>query len=161
MNVKEKRHRLPRQSYRGQRSVAFKLCFKGSRQLLIRPQTAALFAGILASAAARADCIVPVYCFMPDHQHLIITGIGQASDIWKTIVGYKQSTGFFLSVYHPHLRWQKDFYDHVIRTHQNIANEVRCILDNPVRKGLVSTWEGYPFKGSVGCRMEDVLNGII
>ena len=161
MDVQEKGRGLPRQSYRGQRSVAFTLCFKGSRRLLIRPQTAALFADILASAAAKADCIVPVYCFMPDHQHLIITGIGQGSDIWKTIVSYKQRTGFFLSVYHPHLRWQKDFNDHVIRTEQNIANEVRYILDNPVRKGLVCSWEEYPFKGSVGCAMEDVSNGII
>jgi hypothetical protein len=38
---------------------------------------------------------------------------------------------------------------------------VKYILDNPVRKGLLESWEEYPFKGSVGCKLEDVLRGII
>ena len=60
----------------------------------------------------------------------------------------------------PGVRWQKDFYDHVIRTHEDIAAQVRYILDK-VRKGLVSSWEDYPFKGYVGCKLDDVLNGIM
>ncbi len=59
------------------------------------------------------------------------------------------------------VRWRKDYYDHVIRTREDIASQVRYILDNPVRKGLVSSWQEYPFKGSIGCKMEDILNGII
>ena len=58
-------------------------------------------------------------------------------------------------------KWQKDFYDHVIRKSEDIAVQVRYILDNPVRKGLVPTWEEYPFKGSIGCNLEDVLNNIM
>jgi len=57
--------------------------------------------------------------------------------------------------------WQKDFYDHIIRTNEDIAAQVRYVLDNPVRKGLVLLWQEYPFKGSIGCKMEDVLLGII
>jgi len=59
------------------------------------------------------------------------------------------------------IRWQKDFYDHVIRKHEDITTQIKYILDNPVRKGLVSSWQEYPFKGSIGCKMEDVLNGIV
>ncbi len=47
------------------------------------------------------------------------------------------------------------------RTYESIAVQVRYILDNPVRRGLVSSWEKYPFKGSIGCKLEDVLRGII
>jgi REP element-mobilizing transposase RayT len=61
----------------------------------------------------------------------------------------------------PEIRWQKDFYDHVIRTNEDIAAQVRYILDNPVRKGLASSWEEYPFKGSIGCELEDILLGVI
>ncbi len=57
--------------------------------------------------------------------------------------------------------WQKDFYDHLIRKSENLAVQVKYILDNPVRKGLVSSWQAYPFKGSIGCKMEDLLNGIM
>lgn len=59
------------------------------------------------------------------------------------------------------IHWQKDFYDHIIRNHEDIAVQVKYILDNPVRKGLVSSWQEYPFKGSIRSRIEDVLNGII
>ena len=55
------------------------------------------------------------------------------------------------------IRWQKDFYDHVIRRHEDVAVQVRYILDNPVSKGLVSSWQDYPFKGSIGCKLEDVF----
>ena len=59
------------------------------------------------------------------------------------------------------VKWQKDFYDHILKKHEDIAVQVRYILDNPIRKGLVSSWQGYPFKGSIGCNMEDVLKGVI
>ncbi len=119
------------------------------------------FTKILAPTVGKERCIVPVYCFMPDHQHLIIAGTRSDSDIWKAIVSYKQRTGFWMSKNKPEVRWQKDFYDHVIRTDEDVATQVRYILDNPVRKGLVSSWEEYPFRGSIGCKLEDILNGII
>lgn len=55
------------------------------------------------------------------------------------------------------MKWQKDFYDHIIRTKEDMVTQVKYILDNPVRKRLVSSWEEYPFKGSIGCNVEDFL----
>jgi hypothetical protein len=49
----------------------------------------------------------------------------------------------------------------MIRSDEDVATQVKYILDNPVRKGLVKSWEEYPFKGSIGCKLEDVLNGIM
>ena len=63
-----------------------------------------------------------------------------------------------MSANKPMMRWQKDFYDHVIRTNEDIATQVRYILDNPVRKGLVLFWQEYSFKGSIGCNLEDFLD---
>jgi REP element-mobilizing transposase RayT len=120
-----------------------------------------IFTDTLTSAVIEQDCIVPVYCFMPNHQHLIITGTRIDSNIWRAIVSYKQKTGFWMSANRPAIGWQKDFYDHIIRTNEDIAAQVRYVLDNPVRKGLVLFWEEYPFKGSIGCKLEDVLLGII
>lgn len=161
MVVKEKRHRLPREYYRGKISVAFTLCLKGDAQAFISHEIIAIFTDILTSASIKEGCIVPIYCFMPNHQHIIITGTCIDSDIWKAIVSYKQKTGFWMSTNKPEIGWQKDFYDHIIRTNEDIATQVRYVLDNPVRKGLVSVWQEYPFKGSIGCKLEDVLLGII
>ena len=128
---------------------------------LSEPKIVNCFAEILTTAINKESCIVPVYCFMRDHQHLMITGTRGDSDIWKVIVSYKQKTGFWMSNNKPGMRWQKDFYDHVIRTNEDIAAQVRYILDNPVRKGLASSWEDYPFKGAIRCKLEDILSGII
>jgi REP element-mobilizing transposase RayT len=66
-----------------------------------------------------------------------------------------------MSVNKPGMKWQKDFYDHVIRTKEDMVTQVRYILDNPVRKRLVSFWEEYPFRGSIGCNLEDFLDGTV
>ena len=66
-----------------------------------------------------------------------------------------------MSANKPEMRWQKDFYDHVISVHDDIAAQVKYILNNPVRKGLVPMWQEYPFKGSIGCKIEEILIGII
>jgi REP element-mobilizing transposase RayT len=166
MVLREKSHRLPRKFYKGEISAAFTLCLKkdlgnvGAGFSLRDREIANIFTNILASVAAKERCIVPIYCFMDDHQHLIISGTGTDADMWKTVVSYKQKTGFWMSVNKPGMRWQKDFYDHVIRTREDIATQVRYIQDNPVRKCLVSSWEEYPFKGSIGCDLEDFLNEI-
>jgi REP element-mobilizing transposase RayT len=164
MVIKEKKHRLPTEFYQGEISVAFTLCIKkdvASGFSLSEPRIVNSFTDLLASVAIKESCIVPVYCFMPDHQHLIVTGVRSDSDIMKAILRYKQKTGFWMSANIPGMKWQKDFYDHIIRTNKDIATQVRYILENPVRKGLVSSWEEYPFKGSIGCKLDDVLLGVI
>jgi REP element-mobilizing transposase RayT len=169
VKVKERRHRLPKEFYKREISVAFTLCLKGDVAAapnafgvsLREPEIVNIFTAILSSAASKAECIVPVYCFMPDHQHLIISGMHDNSDVWKTIVTYKQKTGFWMSANKTEIKWQKDFYDHILKKHEDIAIQVRYILDNPVRKGLVPSWQEYPFKCSIGCNMEDVLKGVI
>jgi REP element-mobilizing transposase RayT len=188
MNIKEKNHRLPKEFYKGEISVAFTLCLKGNEAAgfaqrepkgvaagfaqrepkgvaagfsLRETEIVSTFTDILASVVENTECMVPVYCFMPDHQHLIITGVQSNSDIWKTIISYKQKTGFWMSKNKSDMEWQKDFYDHVIRRHEDLAIQIKYILDNPVRKGLVSLWQEYPYKGSVGCKLEDVLCGIV
>lgn len=160
--VRERKHRLPKEFYTGEISVAFTLCLKRDSisSGLQEPKIVDRFIDILTSVVSETGCFVPVYCFMPDHQHLIISGRQKNSDIWSTIVKYKQKTGFWLAKDTP-LRWQKDFYDHTIRSNEDVTAQVKYILDNPVRKGLVKSWEEYPFKGSIGCRLEDILNGIM
>jgi hypothetical protein len=57
--------------------------------------------------------------------------------------------------------WQKDFFDHILRKDESLPSVIRYILENPVRKGLVSDWRDYTFKGAIGCNLDDVFNGLI
>jgi REP element-mobilizing transposase RayT len=156
MLIKEKKHRLPEIAYKGEVSVAFTLCVQDRQNIFLNSSIVDNFTIILKSLMDRHCCIIPVYCFMPDHQHLIVTGASEQADSLKFIKMYKQKTGYWLSKSFS-AKWQKDFYDHVIRKEENLINISRYILDNPVRKGLVAHWRDYPFKGSIGCDLEDLL----
>ena len=61
---------------------------------------------------------------------------------WKQRSGYeyKRRTGEFL--------WQPSYFDHVLRDDEETKRAVRYVLENPVRKGLVTEFANYPFSGS-------------
>lgn len=161
MKIREKSHRLPKESYKGEISTIFTLCIKNRISLFTEPDIVNAFIDILKGIILKGDYIIPVYCFMPDHQHLIIRGAGADCDIRQAVISYKQKTGFWMRINKINARWQKDFYDHIIRKHEELPVQVRYILDNPVRNGIVSYWQDYPFKGSIGCKLDDVLMGIV
>lgn len=115
----EKNHRLPREYYLGETTAAFTLCVHDKKTIFQDPAVVHAFVSILITALENSRCIVPVYCFMPDHLHIILTGAEPQADLWKTIVSFKQKTGYWLSRNMPTARWQKDFYDHIISYGKN------------------------------------------
>ena len=161
MPIIERKHRLPKQYNQGKVTDAFTICIKGNNKPFINSDIIKYLSDMLASCVIDKKCFVPVYCFMPDHLHLIISGTSDDSDVWKAIVLFKQKTGYWMSKSNKTFKWQKDFYDHVIKNHEQLAVQVRYILDNPVRQGLVKTWKDYPFHGAIGCAINDALHGIV
>jgi putative transposase len=158
--IREKNHHLPREFYRGEISVSVTLCLRDRESVFVEQSILDHLVKILADSAAQAGCIVPVYCFMPDHFHAVIMGADDLSDSWLAICDFKQKSGFLFKSLKLGIRWQKNFYDHIMREKEDLAAHVKYVLENPVRKGLVSRWEDYPFSGSIGCRLIDVLNGL-
>lgn len=43
--------------------------------------------------------------------------------------------------------WQRSFWDHALRESECVQDQVDYILDNPVRAGLTTDRESYPFSG--------------
>ena len=159
--IREKNHRLPKELYKGRVSASFTLCLQHKAAAFTEPDVVSFFSSILSEIITTAHCTVPVYCFMPDHQHILLTGTSDESDLLKTVIAYKQKTGYWLSSNMPEIKWQKDFFDHIIRSDENLAVQVRYILDNPVRKGFAVSWQDYPYKGSIGYDLNTVVNGIL
>jgi putative transposase len=85
---------------------------------------------------------------MPDHCHLLIEGKSDESDVWQSVVDFKQGSGYWLVKNAYVEQWQKDFYDHILRNDEDLEKQSRYILGNPVREGLVKDWQAYPYKGS-------------
>ncbi len=160
MTIRERAHRLQKIIYRGEISVSFTLCIKDRVQLFKNASIVHIFENFLRSEVERSLCIIPVYCFMPDHQHLIVSGTNLESDTLKFIKAYKQKTGYWLSKSQINAFWQKDCFDHIIRKEEGLINVAKYILDNPVRKGLVEHWQNYPFKGTIGGELRDLLESM-
>ncbi len=105
-------------------------------------------AEILLQESQKHGCDVLAYLFMPNHCHFILRGISETSDPLKAVRYFKQKTGFWLSKNASGAKWQRSYYDHIIRDENEMERHIGYILENPIRKDLVSNWQKYPFKGS-------------
>ena len=84
---------------------------------------------------------------MPDHLHLFAwPGFGSATfDRW---VQYWKSM-FTKTTRNYCLRWQAGCFHHRIRSWEGAEEKRRYMIMNPVRAGLVSTPEEWPFQGEI------------
>lgn len=157
IRARENKHRLPLNYYSGRVRVSFTLCIE-EKKVLFKDETAVNeFLEILREAMNKYGCKNLVYIFMPDHLHLILERASEKANLWKTVVLFKQKTGFWLSKNGNGIRWQKDFYDHIHRKDDDLKKQINYILDNPVRERLVSNWKDYPFKGSLDFDIEEII----
>ena len=93
---------------------------------------------------------------MPDHLHLLV-GADAEADLVGFLKSLKQRTGWWFRNRHlagslkasPTSLWQKSYYDHVVRSEEDLLQIARYIVGNPVRAGLVESPEDYPFSGSL------------
>jgi len=148
--VREQSHRLPRTCYRGEVAVAFTARLTTGSEPLARPEMVRAMETALAASARRHTCIVPLYCFMPDHIHLILQGMDGSADTWAAMTAFKQRSGFWFARHRLRMRWQKDFYDHVLRSEKEVRDALAYIAANPLRAGLVRDPAEYPCTGSIG-----------
>ena len=88
------------------------------------------------------------YVIMPDHIHLLAS-LG----VWAMPGNYLRDikgklSAFLRKKFNVQNIWQKGFYDHVMRTDENLNSTAEYILNNPVRSGLANNWKNYPWCGS-------------
>jgi REP element-mobilizing transposase RayT len=90
------------------------------------------------------------YVIMPDHLHLFVSTDAQRMNLAKWMKSLKNALSKTLrvaGVQSPH--WQKDFFDHVLRSGESYAQEWNYVRENPMRAGLVSKAEDWPFAGEI------------
>jgi putative transposase len=147
---RRKRNRLPLDAYRGPAAYSISAAVKGRRPVFKRPEIVALCLNKLRKASAASGFDVLAYCFMPDHLHLLLQATEDADlvafmRIFKQLSGfaYRRSTG------DPQVLWQTSYYDHVLRSDEDLHAVARYIWANPVRAGLVESAREYPHSGSL------------
>jgi REP-associated tyrosine transposase len=140
--------RLAREEYVGRRIYFVTACVEQRARIFQDGARANAAIEELKKVAAKADALVHAFCVMPDHVHLLLEGRAAQSDLVKFVAQWKQSTGYIFRHELPKRFWQRRFYDHVLRNATDSEAVAWYIWMNPVRKGIVSTPEMYPFSGS-------------
>jgi putative transposase len=90
------------------------------------------------------------YCFMPDHVHVVAEGQTESSDLRRFVKIAKQRVAFvFRTVFRVPATWQHGYYERVLRSDEATDTVVRYVLENPVRAGMVSLCDEYPYCGAL------------
>jgi REP element-mobilizing transposase RayT len=106
------------------------------------------FRVVLTNVVTKYHVVVPAYCLMPDHLHLLAAGTTLECDqlLWARAV--RRAINRLLSP----CKLQKQAYDHVLRPTEHgqdaFAALVSYICENPVRAKLVENAEQWPYSGA-------------
>ena len=148
MKIREKKHRLHKNLYKGKTTVVITACIKDRVPAFTSEEIVSVVKKFLVEASSRFVCDVDAFCFMPDHLHLILSGKKRESSCLDAVRLFKQRSGYWFSQKGFSWRWQKDFYDHILREDEDLIKQIRYIMENPLRKGIVRNWKHYPFSWS-------------
>ncbi len=158
--IREKKHRLPEDAYWGAKSVSFTACIMDRRRPFANASITHHFTGILRDWVIAKNCHASIYCFMPDHLHVIIGGNDEAGRPKEAMDEFKQTTSQWFVDNRPEFHWQKDYHDHIIRISDDWRNHVNYILRNPVRAGFAEYPLQYPYLGTIGVDITDVIHDL-
>ncbi|MGH2575524.1 MAG: REP-associated tyrosine transposase, partial [Ignavibacteria bacterium] len=87
------------------------------------------------------------YCIMPDHIHALLLLTEQyRKSLQCWIKSFKRfTTKIVKERFGISKLWQTNFYEHIIRKKESLSNIAEYILNNPVRKKIVSEWNEYKY----------------
>ncbi len=96
----------------------------------------------------RQDWRLYCYCLMPDHLHMALSPEPGRDDLARLMQRFKSFTTR-LAWRHGYrgALWQRGYYDHIARRDKDVTAIFQYILANPVRKGLVTDPEHWPYSG--------------
>jgi REP element-mobilizing transposase RayT len=87
---------------------------------------------------------------MPDHVHLVLTPLldEQGHEVYSLPEIMRAIKSASAHLINRRLKregpvWQEESFDHVLRSSESLDAKIDYVLQNPVRKGLVTDWKEY------------------
>ena len=112
---------------------------------------------MLEDAAEKGGSSAPLFTLMPDHVHILVLGLHERSDAITAIDRFMDLSGWWFYQRGNRPKWQKGDYDHIVRAAEGWERQACCIALNPVRASLTEDPYDWPFTGSIGYDVRDVL----
>lgn len=162
---RRKKHRLPLECYSASDcEFFFTLCARHQGKPFADLALANAIVESLLWRERKHEWMLFCYCLMPDRLHFILKlthhemsyinagARGLVPDgVLDQVGNFKKYTT--TQTWWKHggsgTLWQRSSYDRVIRYNESIQEAASYVLNNPVRKGLVSRWKEYPYSAIV------------
>jgi len=90
--------------------------------------------------------VVGRYVMMPDHVHLFVRG-NNDFNLARWVSGLKRAMSIPLGGTKKRPLWQPGFFDHILRNDESYNQKWEYVRENPVRAGLVSLADDWPYQG--------------
>ena len=139
-------------TYKGSHRYFLTFCTYQRASHFSRPTSVGIVLPQILRTASSQGFTVSVYCFMPDHLHLLSEGITPEADLKAFVARAKQRSGYHFQRHTGQRLWQRYAYERVLRADETTHGVIRYIIENPVRAGLTNDVASYPFWGS-GCTL--------
>ena len=140
-------HLPPRWDWHGPVIIYVTVCTRKRRPLLARPEVHDLLRNVWQEAKG---WLVGRYVVMPDHVHLFC---GPADETVPSLERWVQFWKALASRVWPWPEekpvWQRSFWDRQLRSWQSYEEKWLYVRNNPVRHGLVSRADDWPFAGEL------------
>jgi putative transposase len=115
-------------------------CLRRTKNQLAKPSVATpLFESVI-YRNERGIWHARLVVLMPDHVHFLVSFGATEKRMQTTVSKWKEWTAKKLKI-----GWQRDFFEHRLRRDESVREKADYILLNPVRAGLVSQPEDWPF----------------
>ncbi|HRT05847.1 MAG TPA: transposase [Kiritimatiellia bacterium] len=128
-------------------------CSAGRKPILATQQATNTLLREWQAAKERHGWLIGRYVILPEHVHFFCAeqATGAIRPLPRFMNKWKEWTAkgicAKLAVAPP--LWQRGFFDHVLRSEESYAEKWAYVRDNPVRAGLVKSWEEWPWQGFV------------
>jgi REP element-mobilizing transposase RayT len=81
-----------------------------------------------------------IFLLMPDHIHTLLSFPPSRNTVQQTVTSWKRWTARKMGI-----EWQRDFFEHRLRSDERWREKADYILANPVRKGLIAEASKWPY----------------
>ena len=116
----------------------------------VRDELNRMMLAILNEEQERQHCFVFTYCLMPDHLHFLVSPQIEGASILVFVDQYKgKTTNASWTCGWSGKLWEPRFYDHIVRSDEDLRAIAEYIVANPVRQRLVGCAADWQWSGAL------------
>ena len=131
-------------------------CTCNRKPLLTRGEVAKVLIGEWRAAYRRHGWAVGRYVIMPNHVHFFCRperdgkSLSEFVGFWKSYTSRRiNALGSPRSTPADTTLWQREFFDHILRSDESCSQKWNYVRDNHVRAGLVRSADAWKYAGEI------------